>query len=164
MHEVFTCSVTVVEPSNVVVSSSTYSTMCSAVENRHGNRIPSRRTQILVPTVERPCPTRIHNPALEMLRQYRTHITTWIVPITCVGHCCTSTLQIRESHAFEHQWDVFALSSEKRQSEHPIELENGSGTCELCQEEAGMVTPKFILERARCESHGFQGPQAVHRR
>ena len=62
----------------------------------------------------------------QMLRQHRTHITTWIVPITCVRHCCTSTLQIRESPAVGHQWDVFALSSEERESDQPIELENGS--------------------------------------
>ena len=52
--EVFTRSVSAVEPSIVVVSSSKFSIMCSSVENRHGIRIPSRVTQIHVSTVERP--------------------------------------------------------------------------------------------------------------
>ena len=37
-----------------------------------------------------------------------------------------STLQIRGSPAVGHQWDAFALTSEERQSDQPIELENGS--------------------------------------
>ena len=50
--EVFTRSVSAVEPSIVVVSSSKNSVSCASVENRHGIRIPSRLTQIHVSTVE----------------------------------------------------------------------------------------------------------------